>query len=245
MSEEQSEFGPKPEQVFQPPTKPDNLFKALAKAQGEFKPIPKDSEVEVRNKEGKFLYSFKYADLTTIIDCTRPALAKHGLSFTQDYSKTSIGTGISTTIFHESGASIQTGFVPCQIQSQNMKEVAGMFTYAKRISLTAALGVSADEDVDAGAIDAAQGNSTQKQKTTTPPQKKKVDAKPVQPKPNKPNSPLEDLLQAVKERKIKPDLMPEIIKRCTGESLKAKDLTDEQVSLVMKYITKFQKGEGL
>lgn len=158
------------------------LCDALCKAQGEFKAIPKDSEVEVKNKEGRKLYSYKYADLTTIIDCTRPQLSKHGLSFTQDYCKHRVlGVGIVTILFHKSGQWLKTGFVPCPINSNDMKAVAGQFTYGKRISLTAALGVSADEDVDAGSIEANQGNTIQKE----PPKKKPENKAPQKPSPKK------------------------------------------------------------
>jgi hypothetical protein len=44
----------------------------------------------------------------------------------------------------------------------DMKQVAGQFTYGKRISYTAALGISADEDVDAASIEGESGNATTK-----------------------------------------------------------------------------------
>lgn len=153
------------------PTRPQpkisELAKALAKAQGEFPVIPKDSEVEVKSKEGKTLYKYKYADLTTIISATRPAMSKAGLSFTQGV----VPGGFVTTIMHESGEELVTGFIPCSVPTNaDMKQVAGLITYVKRISLTAALGVSADEDVDAAGNEAVSGNTTKKTETTkTPP----------------------------------------------------------------------------
>jgi hypothetical protein len=135
------------------------LFTALSKAQGEFPPIPKNKKVDVYSKppERKFLYSYMYADLTTIIDCTRPALSKNGLSFTQQM----FDKGFVTVIMHSSGETIRTGFIPCEIKPDtDMKTVAGIVTYVKRISLTAALGVSADEDIDAEPDEAKLGNST-------------------------------------------------------------------------------------
>jgi hypothetical protein len=141
----------------------EQLFASIAKAQGEFPAIPKDSEVEVKNKEGRFLYRYKYADLTTIINCTRPALAKHGLSITQSYLKEE--RMFYTRIMHESGHHLDTGFIPCVIQDNlDMKTIAGIVTYVKRISLTAALGVSADEDVDAAHDEASHGNTSTKER---------------------------------------------------------------------------------
>ena len=137
----------------------DKLADALAKAQGEFPVIPKDSEVEVKSKEGKLLYKYKYADLTTIISATRPAMSKHGLSFTQGV----VSGGFVTTMMHSSGQTLKCGFIPCKVPDQaDMKQVAGLITYVKRISLTAALGVSADEDVDAAGVEGQQGNQTTK-----------------------------------------------------------------------------------
>ena len=145
------------------------LCEALSLAQGEFPVIPKNSKVEVKNKEGRFLYSYLYADLTEIISCTRGALTKHGLSFTQDYMRHRfLGSGIVTILFHKSGQYMRAGFVPCDVKSADMKKVAGDFTYGKRISLTAALGISADEDIDAGSIEGDSGNTTSKSQNKPP-----------------------------------------------------------------------------
>jgi hypothetical protein len=142
------------------------LSKALAKAQGEFPAIPKDSKVEVKNKEGKFLYAYKYADLTTIISVTRPAMSKAGLSFTQGV----YDGGFATKIMHESGETLITGFIPFEIpKGVDMKTIGGLITYVKRISLTAALGVSADEDVDYADDEGRLGNTTDKTSIHNPP----------------------------------------------------------------------------
>lgn len=134
-----------------------SVYEALAKAQGEFPVIPKDKEVEVK-KDGRLLYTFMYADLTTIINCTRPSLLKHGLGFTQDYDK---DRGLFFTRFIHSSGHFDTGHIPfAPAPNLDMKTVAGLFTYVKRISLTAALGVSADEDVDAAHDESLQGNSS-------------------------------------------------------------------------------------
>lgn len=137
------------------------LFQALADAQGAFPVIPKDSEVIVYSKETpkRELYRYKYADLTTIISATRPALSSNGLSFTQGI----VEGGFATTIMHSSGITLITGFIPLDLpKNSDMKTLAGIVTYVKRISLTAALGISADEDIDAAADEGALGNSTSK-----------------------------------------------------------------------------------
>lgn len=163
------------------------LATALAKAQGEFPVIPKDSEVEVYAKgqpktPANLLYKYKYADLTAIISATRPAFSKYGLSFTQGV----VPGGFVTTFFHESGETLQSGFIPCDVpKNADMKQVAGLITYVKRISLTAALGVSADEDVDAAPVEGNQGNQTDKKPAgkAAAPAKKQETKPPAEKKP--------------------------------------------------------------
>ena len=163
----------------------DKLADALAKAQGKFPVIPKDSEVIVYSKDTpkRELYRYKYADLTTIINCTRPAMSENGLSFTQGF----VRGGVITFIMHSSGQTLEAGFIPCDIpKSADYKQVAGAVTYVKRISLTAALGVSADEDVDAAPIEGNQGNSTTKGPATkgkTPPAAAAAKPPPAKPPP--------------------------------------------------------------
>jgi hypothetical protein len=171
----------------------DKLADALAKAQGEFPVIPKDSEVIVYSKDApkRELYRYKYADLTAIISTTRPALSKHGISFTQGM----VQGGFSTLLLHSSGQQLESGFVPCDLpKTQDYKAVAGAITYIKRISLTAALGVSADEDVDAAAQEATQGNSTTKGPIGKNPQQQAAQAKPKTP-PQPPPGPTPAMLK--------------------------------------------------
>lgn len=200
----------------------DKLADALAKAQGEFQPIPKDSEVEVKNKEGnRVLYKYKYADLTTIIDKTRPALNKHGLSFTQGF----VRGGVVTTLMHSSGQTLECGFIPCDIpKGADYKQVAGAVTYVKRISLTAALGVSADEDVDAAPIEGNQGNTTTKGpagKAAAPPAAKPPPAKPPPPQ-NAPatQADMDRLLDLMIDRNVHENSVQNLIQKGYGFTAK-------------------------
>lgn len=207
------------------------LMDAFSKAQGEFPQIPKDSKVDVYSKppDRRLLYTYYYAELTTIIDCTRPYLTKNGLSFTQDYTVHKIlGPGICTIIFHKSGQWIKMGFVPCAIKGADMKDIAGQFTYGKRISLTAALGVSADEDVDAGSDNGNQGNETEKK-----PANKKQN---TPPKETKPEPKINKLYRIVKEKNLDPDTVKDMIRRTCGIEKKSTDLSDEEIETILKYM---------
>lgn len=127
------------------------LMEALSKAQGAFPVIDKNREVEVYNKEHtRIIYTFKYADLTEIIAKTRPALSAHGISFTQSMDVIGETPFYFTRLMHASGEWLDTGWLPISItKGLAMKDVAGALTYGKRLSLSAALGVAADDDNDA------------------------------------------------------------------------------------------------
>lgn len=232
------------------------LCEALSAAQGEFPTIPKNAEVTVKDRAGKFLYSYKYADLTEIISQTRPAMSKHGLSFTQDYTKHRVlGVGIVTILFHKSGQYLKTAFVPCEVKGMNMKDVAGQFTYGKRISLTAALGISADEDMDAGSIEGGEGNQTTRKDTKPQPKQKPKNYAPSSqdneldkalksdppPQQTKPMSPLQEIAGMVKRHNMA-DAMPEIILRISGGRCdNSKELSQEEIIALRDYIRMMHK----
>jgi hypothetical protein len=237
------------------------LAAALAKAQGSFPVIPKDTKVDVYSKppERRLLYTYYYADLTTIIDCTRKALSENGLSFTQ----TIVDGGFVTKIMHSSGEVMRSGFVPFQLpQTADMKTVAGLITYVKRISLTAALGVSADEDVDAADDEGKQGNSTQRSNAKDAPKKIKnfapnsqsqqsypqsgggtawpdksedIDAA-LSDSAGRPMSMLEELYAFVDDNGVTIDQVKTIIKEVTGKPKKSVELNDGEIAAIMSYI---------
>jgi hypothetical protein len=146
---------------------------------------------------------------------------------------------------HESGEVLDTGFIPCQIPtSGDMKQIAALFTYVKRISLTAALGVSADEDVDAAAIQSGQGNSSKK-----PPEDPKVPPKkdpPAAGKAKDPHPPIETqvteginyLLGITQKRKIPAEFVQQVIVKVTGKKQRAEHLTLTQLNKVIDIVEK-------
>lgn len=117
-----------------------NIYKALAGFQQEVPVI----------HEGTKGYNYTYSNLNAIFKVINPLLKKHGLGFTQLLE----GTGIKTIIFHaESGESIE-GFVEIpqgvQLKSQNTYQANGSgVTYYRRYSLSSALGLVTDKDIDA------------------------------------------------------------------------------------------------
>jgi len=122
------------------------LYAALAKAQGEFPEIPKNRIAKVRTKVGGE-FSFKYSDLSDLINSTRKALSENGLAQFQ-YPEGDICT---TVIAHESGAAISNGY-PIHAKNEGRmhpaQEWAIAYAYARRYGLSALLGIAAEETVE-------------------------------------------------------------------------------------------------
>ena len=57
------------------------LFKALAEARKHFGKLTTDAKADVTSREGKFLYSFKYAPLNVVLEALEPGLQAAGLAF--------------------------------------------------------------------------------------------------------------------------------------------------------------------
>lgn len=139
----------------------DKLAPALVAAQASFPAIKKTK---------KAVYG-KYADLASIMDAIRKPLADNGLSVTQDACGTTGMVGVTTRIMHTSGQWLESE--PLMLPAGNDAQKAGAaLTYARRYSLTAALGIAADEDDDGKSASAPtatrSGPAEQRGKGTTP-----------------------------------------------------------------------------
>lgn len=115
---------------------------ALVAAQADLRNPPKDKTANTGT------YSYRYADLASILDLVRPVLAKHGLAITQDVRMEDGRLLILTTLLHSSGESLQYGPLAGQVGS-SWQQTGGGITYARRYALQAILGIAADEDDDA------------------------------------------------------------------------------------------------
>jgi len=120
-----------------------NLAEALSKAQGEI-------DAAKMNSVNPFLKN-RYADLGSVIEAARPALAKHGLSFSQMIGGDAQNVVLETVLMHASGeyisqqVSLPVGEEKGRSLAQN---VGAIVTYLRRYSLSAMLGIYADEDTD-------------------------------------------------------------------------------------------------
>jgi len=117
-----------------------HIYKALAEFQQEVKPIHQSSQG----------YGYTYASLGSIFKIINPLLKKYGLGFTQLLN----GEDLNTVIFHiESGETIESTMhiqQNVQLAKMNTFQVLGSaITYYRRYSLSAALGLITDKDIDA------------------------------------------------------------------------------------------------
>lgn len=116
----------------------DELFAALSAFQGEIKNVE-------RTRTGEFGL---YADLSDIWKCVRQSLASHGLAITQPILPYGSDGAMAcvTCLAHKSGQYMKQA-MPLT-PGLSLQALAGEITYARRIAMAAALGLSADWDDD-------------------------------------------------------------------------------------------------
>lgn len=121
------------------------LFEALAKAQAEFVPMERDSEVDFKSAKGG--RAFKYASLAEVLDSVRPALNKHGIALLQPFDGDTMITMLCLgSARYEVSVGLPTWNGP--------QDLGSALTYIKRYQLKSLLGVNDGEDDDGNA---AQG----------------------------------------------------------------------------------------
>lgn len=114
---------------------------ALAKAQGEV-------ANPVFNKTNPHFKS-SYADLASVLNAVRPVLSKHGISIMQMTNLEEAGLVLYTRLTHMSGEWIEAVY-PVTASGKH-QEMAASLTYAKRLSLSAIVGVAGEDDDDGNA----------------------------------------------------------------------------------------------
>jgi len=124
------------------------LAAALAAAQGMM-------ENAIMNRTNPH-FKTKYADLAAVLNAARKPLSANGLAVVQ-----TIGDGVlHTRLLHTSGQWIASEH-PLPM-SGRPQEIGSALTYARRYSLSALIGIAADEDDDANAAQKTPKNGTEK-----------------------------------------------------------------------------------
>lgn len=130
------------------------LFAALAKAQGEMDSLIADKTTNV--KSDKANYSYKYADLASVLKIALKTLSKHGLGIMQiptvHFESDATYVNVGATLFHDGGDFIAIDPLPLRIRpGATAQEVGSAITYARRYQLQSVLGMAADDDDGASA----------------------------------------------------------------------------------------------
>ena len=136
------------------------LVEALAKAQAEM-------ENAKLNKENPHFKS-KYADLAGIRDATIPHLSKHGIACTQTMEFRDDKWVLVTAL--RMGADVIESLYPLA-QNEKIQQQGSTLTYAKRYSLSAICGISADEDDDGNVAQTAPSKPIAGTKSGAPDQR--------------------------------------------------------------------------
>ena len=128
------------------------LAAALAKAQGQMKGAIKDS--------ANPFFKSKYADLASVVEAIRVAFSANGLSYIQTVEPSEKDeVRVETTLLHASGEWISCGVLSLPVSKVDAQGYGSALTYARRYSLSAAVGV-APEDDDGNAASAAKPKKT-------------------------------------------------------------------------------------
>ena len=123
----------------------DQLATALAKAQG----LMANATLNKVNPH----FKSKYADLAAIREAVTQPLAQQGLSIVQLVGSDENGSFLTTRLMHMSGQWVESVHpLPTTAKAQ---EFGSALTYARRYSLAAICGISAEEDDDANAANEA------------------------------------------------------------------------------------------
>ena len=141
------------------------LYKALAAAQGEFRPIVKNRSVQIRPREGA-PYTFRYADMEELIAATRPALAKHGMAVIQTVSRGADGMEyLETGVLHADGGCIwsRLPIIPFK-GNDDPKKFGAVLTYIRRYQYSSLLCLAADDDLDEDGGDGGEAAAKNKPK---------------------------------------------------------------------------------
>ena len=120
-----------------------HLAAALAKAQAEM-------PVAVFDATNPFLKS-KYASLGSVIQASRPILAKHKLSLVQFPISDATSIGVESILTHESGEFVAERILIPLTEEKGKSKVqsaGSTLTYLRRYSWASILGMYSDEDSD-------------------------------------------------------------------------------------------------
>jgi hypothetical protein len=134
------------------------LAAALAAAQGEIMPAPKDADNPY--------FKSKYASLPAVREAMRVAFAKHGLSVIQMPFVEGTQLKLRTLLLHSSGQSLDCGTLAADVDIANPQKTGSAISYFRRYSLAAVSQTVSDTDDDAQAASQPAKSHAEKRQLT-------------------------------------------------------------------------------
>lgn len=128
----------------------DQLFAAMAVAQGEFVDVERTQEAEVQSRRTNTKFTYEYETLADVIAATRKPLADSGLAVMQfPWAAGQNAVTVRTLVTHKSGQWLYNDLT-AQTEGVDPQSLSSGITYLKRIARKSILGVAAtNEDDDA------------------------------------------------------------------------------------------------
>jgi len=120
----------------------DKLAAALCKAQAAVEAVVKTRTAKVVSKRTSSKYEYRYADLATVLDACRGALADNGLCLVQRAT----GRHLETLLLHVSGQWL-TSQTPLLVPERvGPQDFGSAMTYARRYAVMALLALAGEDD---------------------------------------------------------------------------------------------------
>jgi len=210
------------------------LAKALSNFQGKMTSVKKDATNP--------FYKSKYATLDTIWETIRKSLSENGLSIAQTMNLIDNKSVLETTLYHTSGEWI-SGTQLVNPVKDDPQSLGSAISYARRYSLSAILGIVADEDDDAEvATPKAPQTHQDKQETAVKP-KQVSEVKPDADKPGITEAQTKKIYATAKEKQLSPEEAKAYIKKTFNKS-STKELTKTEASTMIEFLNEIKLGEG-
>ena len=150
------------------------IFDALSKAQSAVQPVQKNTKA----------YNYKYAPLDAVMNSARDAISENGLAVFQGVTMTDGGWFCVTRLTHASGEWIETEcpvFFKADKKMSDAQAFGSAYTYARRYSFQALLGIAPEDDDGASAGKGTQHpRNARKPKNSAPQQYPSVPANALQ-----------------------------------------------------------------
>lgn len=121
---------------------------AFVTAWAAFPTIEKNRKATIPGKDGRPGFEYTYADLTRVVEAVKPVLTANGFAAVQSVTGIDRGIAVTTRIIHKAGWVEEFGPTVVPFNG-DARTAGGAITYARRYALTAALGITTDDDVDA------------------------------------------------------------------------------------------------